>query len=158
MGRSTLGLIVGTSFVILFILVNNGTIKLPKSLSVNNVVQKATVDTAVQTQTQVKKSDIVWNFKLEKESDGIKSSQTSVNLEFKNKKYNAGVYEGGCAERSDLFPGEFSSVVCLWKGVGIELGIFNESGKLLLKKGTFKAGDTEAFPAYRGNFKTLLEL
>ena len=101
-----------------------------------------------------------WDFKgLGEDSTGMPS--TEVTLTMGDKKYPLGKYSGSCAEIDGtswaLIEGEKAGVVCWFAGGGEELGIFEEGGKFVVKKGQLDEGTAE-MPGLRGNFKTLVTL
>jgi hypothetical protein len=89
------------------------------------------------------------------------STQVSLTANDTEKVYDLGKYEGGCSviEGSawKLLAGEQSGAICYFAGGGTELGIFNENGKIVVKKGTIEEGTAES-AGTRGNFTTLRAL
>jgi len=101
-----------------------------------------------------------WEFKdLGEDSTGMPT--TEVTLTSNGTIYRLGTYSGSCAviEGSSwsLQTGEKSGVICWWAGGGEELGVFEENGALVVKKGQLDEGNAET-PGFRGNFQTLVEL
>lgn len=87
--------------------------------------------------------------------------QTEVTLAMNGKSFPLGTYQGSCAEinGSSWKPvaGESAGVICWFAGGGIELGVFEDNGKLVVKKGMLDEGDAET-AGTRGNFGILLPL
>jgi len=101
-----------------------------------------------------------WEFKdLGEDSTGMPT--TEVTLTSNGTIYRLGTYSGSCSviEGSSwsLQEGEKSGVICWWAGGGYELGVFEENGTLVVKKGQLDEGNAET-PGFRGNFQTLVEL
>jgi len=96
---------------------------------------------------------------------GLKSKSgaplISVSLSLNGKEHRAGTYEGSCGEIGDsnwpLFEGEQAGAACWFQRSGIELGVFEEEGRLVLKKARLTEGSTDA-EIVRGTFETILEL
>lgn len=86
---------------------------------------------------------------------------TEVIFAMNDKKYSAGTYEGNCTDIKNsswqLVAGEQAGAICWWAGGGTELGVFEEGGQLVIKKGLLDEGGAET-PGIRGNFETLLKL
>ncbi len=105
----------------------------------------------------------VWMFK----DTGVQSTYgapvTSVTLRYNGKTYDFSGYEGTCFDVAGqgsawkLLEGELAGAICYWAGGGYEVGIFNEGGKLVAKKGVLSEGDAET-PSFRGDFKQILVL
>ncbi|MES2134906.1 MAG: hypothetical protein V4449_01530 [Patescibacteria group bacterium] len=104
---------------------------------------------------------LVWSFKDKGEDTVTGVPHTEVTLTMNNTKYEAGTYEGNCSEivgsSWQLMAGEQSGVICWWAGGGTELGVFEENGQLVIKKGLLDEGGAET-PGLRGNFETFLKL
>lgn len=104
---------------------------------------------------------LVWNF-VHKDTDPVSGTpHTEVFLSMNDKEYSAGVYDGTCTNITDsswqLIAGEKTGAICWWAGGGVELGVFEESGQLVMKKGVLDEGGAET-PGLRGNFEMLLRL
>lgn len=101
----------------------------------------------------LKNGDISWSF------NALSTGKTAVTLKVKDKTYQAGSYEGNCTSRTkDLFPQEVSPyVTCLSNGVGVELGVFLENSKFVLKKGTIQK-DNQDYYLFRGYFERIFDL
>lgn len=104
---------------------------------------------------------LTWSF-VDVGDDTVRGiPHTEVTVAMNDKKYNAGTYEGNCTDIKNsswqLVAGEEAGAICWWAGGGVELGIFEEAGHLVIKKGLLDEGGAET-PGIRGNFETLLEL
>ncbi len=96
---------------------------------------------------------------------GLKSKSgaplINVSLSLNGKEYRVGTYEGACGEIGDanwpLFEGEQAGAACWFARDGIELGIFEQEGRLVLKKSPLTEGATDS-EIIRGTFETILEL
>ena len=101
------------------------------------------------------KTDFSWKFTEVESKNEIDPPQTTVGL-----KYN-GTYEGGCfeidGERWKLLFEEKYGAICYFAGGGTEIGVFEEEGNLVVKKGVLDEGDAET-PGVRGNFELLFRL
>ncbi|MES2134859.1 MAG: hypothetical protein V4449_01280 [Patescibacteria group bacterium] len=84
----------------------------------------------------------------------------NVALSLNGKEYQAGTYEGACAEIGDaewpLLIGEEAGAACWFGATGIELGVFEEQGRLVLKRAVLKEGTNSEI--VRDNFETLMKL
>jgi len=106
---------------------------------------------------------LVWSFKDAGTDEATGTPHTEVTLTMNGKAYPAGTYEGSCSEIAsehsswELVAGEQSGVICWWAGGGTELGVFEENGQLVIKKGMLDEGGAET-PGLRGNFELLLKL
>jgi hypothetical protein len=106
---------------------------------------------------------LTWSFQDVPTNDPVSGPQTKVTLTAAGtgKKYDAGTHTGSCfvIETSawKLLPGEKTGAICWWAGGGTEIGVFEESGKLVIKSGDIEES-TEETPGFRGNFKFLFEL
>ncbi|MES2202824.1 MAG: hypothetical protein V4474_00630 [Patescibacteria group bacterium] len=69
-----------------------------------------------------------------------------------------GTYDGNCfaiaGSQWPLLANELSGAICYFAGGGTEIGVFEEGGKLILKKGDVDEGDAE-HAGTRGNFVPL---
>lgn len=104
---------------------------------------------------------MIWNFESKGEDTVTGIPHTEVTLAINDKKYSAGTYEGNCTDIKNsswqLVAGEEVGAICWWAGGGVELGVFEEAGQLVIKKGLLDEGGAET-PGIRGNFETLLKL
>jgi hypothetical protein len=102
-----------------------------------------------------------WTFKDMGTDGGSGAPKTEVSLAMNGKVFPLGTYDGSCAEinGSSWKPvsGETTGVICWFAGGGTELGVFEENGKLVVKKGALDEGDAET-AGTRGNFQLLLSL
>ena len=102
---------------------------------------------------------ISWKFKDAKVKNNI--PQTNVELVIGDKKYPLGTYEGSCSDIASsswkLLDGEKSGAICWYAGGGTEIGIFEATSTLDVKKGIIEEGDGET-GGTRGNFEALLSL
>jgi hypothetical protein len=80
-------------------------------------------------------------------------------MHLSDKNYNVGVFDGSCAEVpfSELLKDEVDGVFCWWAGGGIELGVFNEGGKFVMKKGKVEEGTAEG-NGFRGDFEVMFDV
>lgn len=103
---------------------------------------------------------LVWSFEEIEAKDEESAPQTSVTLtvEGTDRKHNVGTYDGNCsvieASSWPLLENEKTGVICWWAGGGSEIGVFEESGKLVVKVGELEEA-TEETDGVRGNFKLL---
>lgn len=85
----------------------------------------------------------------------------NVSLSLGGKEHRIGTFEGSCGEIGDeywpLFEGEQAGAACWFGRSGVELGVFEEQGRLVLKKAPLTEGSTDA-EIVRGTFETILEL
>lgn len=104
-----------------------------------------------------------WSFKDAGTDEASGVPHTEVTLVMNGTEYPAGTYEGSCSEIAgassswELVAGEQTGVICWWAGGGTELGVFEENGRLVIKKGFLDEGGAET-PGLRGNFELLFEL
>jgi len=101
-----------------------------------------------------------WEFTdLGEDATGMPS--TEVTLKVDEKRYPLGTFAGSCFEIAGsswtLQAGEKAGVICWWAGGGEEIGLFEENGSVVVKKGQLDEGDAET-PGFRGNFQTLIQL
>ena len=72
--------------------------------------------------------------------------RTTVNLKITEVSMPLGTYAGSCeiidGKSLALLENELSGIVCRSSESGVEIGIFRESGQLILKKGTIERGST----------------
>lgn len=87
--------------------------------------------------------------------------RTKVVVKYGDKIRTVGTYDGSCAEIDGsswaLLENEKTGVICWWAGGGKELGIFEESGNLVLKAGDLDEGSEEV-TGFRGNFVNVFEI
>lgn len=105
--------------------------------------------------------NITWSFNTQEPVGDIDVTppQTRVTLKVPNERLEVGTYNGTCSEITEeqLLDNEIHGVICWFAGGGIELGIFNENGKVVLKKGEVDEGSAEE-EGFRGDFKLVREL
>lgn len=95
-----------------------------------------------------------WQFS---EKDGDVPS-TQVTLVYAGASYDLGAWDGTCSEQdTDYLPGQVSKAVCWYAGGGVEFGVFEEGGKVVVKRGTLDEGSAEE-AGFRGDFRTVLAL
>ena len=90
---------------------------------------------------------------------GGDTPKTSVSVAIDGALYDLGIYTGTCTEigksggidGKGLLANELSAVQCYFAGGGDEIGVFQEDGKVSIKKGMLDEGSEEA-PSLRGNF------
>lgn len=87
--------------------------------------------------------------------------ETKVALRGGESVYVIGTYTGTCLPVDETSwtqdENEVAALICWWAGGGKEIGVFVEKGKYVVKEGDLDEGSAET-PAFRGNFKTLLEI
>ena len=111
------------------------------------------------------KAAYTWQFENLGENPDTHGDMTKVTLTSGGKTYDAGTYQGSCAEigaqggvdGTGLVAGEVSGAQCWFAGGGDEIGVFSENGKLVIKRGQLEEPQGEG-GAFRGNFTTLLSL
>ncbi len=103
---------------------------------------------------------IKWKF-MNEGIDASNTPQTSVSVSMNGKVFPAGMYEGSCSEIAStswaLLPGEKAGATCWFAGGGTELGVFDDNGILILKKGVLDEGSVDTAPT-RGNFQPVVTL
>lgn len=107
-----------------------------------------------------------WSFENLPQVNESDPPQTKVTLTVGQKNYDAGTYAGSCAEigasggvdGKGLVAGEVSGVQCWFAGGGDEVGLFQENGKLTLKRGLLEEPQGDGSEGFRGNFTSFLEL
>lgn len=140
-------LILGIVVLISSVLVTAGVIKI-KDDTINPYVAKTPLTTA----------DVVWDFQEKVESDGLNPPGIGVTLRIKDKKYDAGVYEGSCSvQTTEMIINQVSRAICWWAGGGVELGVFVEDKKTVLKRRPVDEGTAE-YPSFVSPFEIVLEL
>lgn len=102
-----------------------------------------------------------WTFKEVAQEEGGQGPRTEISVNIGGKEYNLGSHVGSCKQIKDtswpLLQDEKDGAICWWAGAGVEIGIFEENGKLLVKKGFLEEGDAEN-DGTRGNFELLFGL
>lgn len=103
-------------------------------------------------------NDITWSFSTE-EAEGMNPPQTEVTLKVPDESLVVGTFDGSCSlvAKEQFLTNQVSGVLCWFAGGGVELGVFNENGKTILKKGVVDEGGAEE-EGFRGNFETIREL
>jgi len=137
-----------------------GILMLIFSILINASIIKIGTDTLNPyiIESPVTKEDINWTFTEKIESDGFNPPQNEVTLQIKDKKYIAGIYEGSCSvTNTKLLINQISGAICWWAGGGVELGVFIQDKKLVLKRRPIDKGNTE-YPSFVTPFETFLEL
>lgn len=138
---------VGLLILLFSILIRTGVIKIGEKI-INPYV----------AENPITREDIKWSFTEKVESDGLNPPQTDVELQIKDKKYSAGIYEGSCSvQNTELLINQTSGAVCWWAGGGVELGVFVEDKKIVLKRKPIDEGSAE-YPSFASPFETFLEL
>lgn len=114
-------------------------------------MQGTAVDSAVVEQFE-------WTFIDRGVDASLSAPQTAVNLRIAGVDVPLGTFTGTCftikGSSWELLQNELSGAICWWAGGGIELGVFNEGGNLVLKRGEIEEGTAEG-GGFRGNFKPL---
>lgn len=91
---------------------------------------------------------------------GVASStpKTDVALRIAGVDVPLGTFDGTCTavagSQWPLLPGELSGAICYAGNKGTEIGVFEQGGKLVLKRGDVGAGDAQ-HPGTRSNFTLL---
>ncbi len=87
--------------------------------------------------------------------------QTAVTLTINGQAYPVGTHDGSCAKIDGtswkLLPGEIDGAICWFAGGGTEIGVFDEQGHVVVKKGALDEGNAEVAGS-RGTFQTLFTL
>lgn len=107
-----------------------------------------------------------WSFENVPQTNESDAPRTKVVLNIGGKAYDAGTYQGSCAEIGDtggvdgkgLVAGEVSGVQCWFAGGGDEIGLFQEGTTLSLRHGLLEEPQGEGSDGFRGNFTSILEL
>jgi len=106
-------------------------------------------------------SELKWTFTSAGEDEASGAPLTKVTLQAGDKTHDLGTYQGSCSEIRasswELLQNEQEGAICWWAGGGTELGVFEENGKLVVKKGAIEEGTAEG-GGFREDFKALLEL
>jgi len=104
------------------------------------------------------RSDVAWKFK---DASSESQPRTEVTLVSNGRAKVIGTYDGSCSAIDDntwkLLPNEKSGVICWFAGQGVELGVFDEGGSMVLKQGVLDEGSEEV-AGTRGSFKILFSL
>ena len=82
----------------------------------------------------------------------------NVSLSLNGKEYSIGTYEGACAEIGvpewPLLGGEKAGIACWFENAGTEIGVFEEQGRLVLKKAPLAVG-ADGSSITRGAFEMI---
>lgn len=124
---------------------------------------------AQKTVTDVPSADtrtFVWNYADAGTEASTGANRTKVTLIADGKSYDAGTYNGSCAEvqagggvdGTGLVAGEVTATQCWFAGGGDEIGVFTENGSLVIKHGELGEPQGDGTGAFRGNFTALLRL
>jgi hypothetical protein len=108
----------------------------------------------------------VWNYTDVGTDASTGANRTAVTLIADGKTYDAGTYNGSCAEvqtgggvdGTGLVAGEVTATQCWFAGGGDEIAVFSENGSLVIKHGELGEPQGDGTGAFRGNFSTLLSL
>ncbi len=103
-----------------------------------------------------------WNISEVGESPVVPGMpRSAVSVALSDKTYPLGEFDGSCFEIEGsgwaLYEGEKSGVICWWAGGGSEVGVFEENGTFVVKRGDLDEGSAET-PGFRGNFRTILTI
>ena len=105
-----------------------------------------------------------WSFESVQSSNEADIPTTKVTLAIGDKMYDAGTYQGTCAEVGEgasaslpLQENEVSAAFCYYAGAGDEIGIFSEGNRYVLKHGEYQEPSGEG-GEFRGNLTTILSL
>lgn len=104
-------------------------------------------------------AEISWKF--ESQGDDLESGAplTRVSVTIGGVLSDLGLFTGSCSQISNsswgLVEGEVDGAICWWAGGGEEIGIFEENGELVIKKGQLDEGSAEV-AGVRGNFEVLV--
>ena len=94
-------------------------------------------------------------------TDETDAPLTAVSLIWEGKTFDAGTHQGSCftvlGSSWELVPGEKSGAICWWAGGGTELGVFEEGGELVVKRGVLDEGSAEE-EGVRGDFEPFFVL
>lgn len=107
-----------------------------------------------------------WTFETVGTDEASGADRTKVTLTLGDKSYDAGTFNGSCAEigatggvdGKGLVAGEVSGVQCWFAGGGDEIGLFEENGQLSLKHGVLEEPQGDGSEGVRGGFKTIVTL
>lgn len=107
-----------------------------------------------------------WTFENVGTDSASGADRTKVTLTLGDKSYDAGTYNGSCAEigasggidGKGLVEGEVSGVQCWFAGGGDEIGLFEVNGQLSLKHGELEEPQGDGSEGVRGGFKTIVTL
>jgi hypothetical protein len=106
----------------------------------------------------VLKEQFEWAFSSSTVSATGDRLQTSVNLRIADVDVPVGTFVGNCAEIDGtnwkLLSGELSGIVCIDGEVGVEVGVFEEAGTLVLKRGEITGSDPAT--AERSDFEPIV--
>jgi hypothetical protein len=105
-----------------------------------------------------------WTFESQGEDPDTHAEMTKVTLTQGDKTYDAGTYQGTCAEVGEgasaslpLQENEVSAAFCYFAGAGDEIGVFREGNGYVLKHGEYQEPSGEG-GEFRGNLTTLISL
>jgi hypothetical protein len=105
-----------------------------------------------------------WSFEQQAQQNEADAPRTKVTLTLGDKTYDAGTYEGTCAEVGEgasaslpLQENEVAAAFCYYAGAGDEIGIFRDGDTLVLKHGEYQEPSGEGVE-FRGNLRTLVTL
>lgn len=105
--------------------------------------------------------DFVWNFTEIPQEEGGQGPRTKVSVNIRGTNYDVGSHVGSCNRIKDtswpLLESEIDGAICWFAGSGVEIGIFKEDGKLMIKKGDISEATAED-EGVRGNFELLFGL
>lgn len=110
------------------------------------------------------KHAIAWFFEEVGENPETGAQRTKVSLVWDGNTYDAGTYEGTCAEIGSphsvpLLNGEVSGVLCWFGGRGDEIGVFRERGGYMLRRGVHEEPVLPDLPnGFRGDFEVIRPL
>jgi len=100
-----------------------------------------------------------WSFIDRGVSQELSAPQTAVALRVAGVEVQLGTYTGTCFDIKgsswEFVRNEIAGAICWWAGGGVELGVFEEDGKLVLKKGEIEEGTAEG-GGFRGHFVPLI--
>lgn len=86
------------------------------------------------------------------------ASQSEVGAIIDGTRYSAGTYNGTCSDTGLILDAnQIAGILCWFAGGGDEIGVFEEGGRLVIKRGEHGEPTAES-PAFRGNFVTILEV
>lgn len=101
----------------------------------------------------------LWSFVAKGENAESGAPITNVSLIVNNMPRFLGEFQGSCSvvSKEQLLENEKTAAVCWFAGGGDELGVFDEGGKVVVKRGVQDEGTAED-GGFRGDFKTILAL
>lgn len=122
----------------------------------NTTVQEQQV---VQSETKTfVRRDVKWSFVTKESEDEMLPPKTTVSFIAHGTTYNAGNYDGSCAEvaSEQLEEGEIAGALCWFAGGGTEIGIFEENGTIAIKIRIVEEGNDEE-AGFKGAFAVIAE-